>query len=73
MKKKELNETKKKEISELRNIINKKRLELKMAHVNILDGKEKNLKLAKNLRKDIAQLLTFISEKEIFDKDKLKK
>ena len=63
MKKKDLNNLRKKTVKELLAEVEKlrrKRLEL---HTKIPVGKEKNVKAVRNLKKDIAQILTIVSEK----------
>jgi ribosomal protein L29 len=49
--------------SELKKLISKKRVELAKIQVKIASGKEKNLKLANNIRKEIARLLTKLNQK----------
>ncbi len=64
MKKKELIEVKKKDIDELKKevkVLMKKKI---LTKANILAGKEKNLKSAAHVKRDIAQLMTIIAEKE---------
>lgn len=52
-----------KELKELKTFLDKKRLELAKIQVKILSGKEKNLKAAKFVKKEIAQLLTILKER----------
>ena len=68
MKKKDLQSLRSKSIKELRKMAFDKKLEASEAFVKIKSGQEKNLKKVKNLRTDIAQILTAIKEKEIMDK-----
>jgi ribosomal protein L29 len=63
MKKREVEEMHKKDVSTLTSILSEKRLEFTKASSEIKLGKEKNFKKAKNLRKEIAQLSTLIREK----------
>jgi len=49
-------------------LVIKKRQELLKLNVKLLAGKEKNVKLLKNMKKDIVQLLTLKSEKEVIKK-----
>lgn len=60
MKINELRNLKKEEKKKITSLIFEKKLELNKIQVKIATGKEKNLKLVKNLRKDIAQLLTIL-------------
>ena len=68
MKKKDLKSLRSKKIEELKNMVETKRSEAANAHVKMMAGQEKNLKKAANLRREIAQILTLIKEKEIADK-----
>lgn len=68
MKTKEFKSIKIKEIKELKNLVSKKKLELIKNQVKMLSGKEKNLKKIWGLKKEIAQLLTVIKEKEFLEK-----
>jgi ribosomal protein L29 len=68
MKKKDLTEMKSKTLAELRKVAVQKRVEANNAGMKISAGKEKNLKSFKNLRREIAQILTIIKEKEIVEK-----
>lgn len=65
MKRKELNELRAKTTKELMKIVVEKKAEAEKAKMKILGGKEKNLKLAKNLSHEIAKILTLVREKEI--------
>ena len=67
MKKKDLTELRTKEKKEIESILAKKRLELATLISKSVSGGEKNLKKGKNLRKDIAQILTIIKEKELVE------
>ena len=60
MKKKELNELKKKTATELSAELSKKQEEKLKAEVALASGKESNLRAAKNIRRDIAQILTLL-------------
>lgn len=68
MKKKEFNDLKVKEMKALKKLANEKRLEASKKRMEIVGGKEKNLKATNNLRHDLAQILTVIREKEIIEK-----
>lgn len=64
MKIKELQNIKVKEVKELKSLILNKKLELLKNQVKMLSGKEKNLKKTWALKKEIAQLMTIVKEKE---------
>lgn len=70
MKRKDLFKFREKSRSELKKVLRDKKLELLRVSVNIKASKEKNLKKAYNLKRDIAQLKTIKKEKELIDKDK---
>ncbi len=63
MKIKELKSLKNEEIKKLEDLVSKKRLLLLKNAVKIASGKEKNLKTAWILRKEIAQILTILKQK----------
>lgn len=67
MKRKDFNELKKKEIKDLLKLSREKKFEAKKAKLNLVSGKEKNLKVYRNIRRDIAQIETVIREKEIME------
>jgi ribosomal protein L29 len=67
MKKKDLQQFKDKSIDELSKLVGKKRVEFDKAKVELKSGNNKNNKKPKNLKKEIAQILTIIKEKEIMD------
>ena len=67
MKKKEFKELRTKSIKDLKKMAFAKKLEAERVKINRLAGKEKNLKLGKNLRQEIAKILTLIREKEILE------
>lgn len=69
MKKKELKDLKAKEAYELNKLLGEKRVEFTKNSLDLKVGREKNLKKVKNLRRDIAQILTIIREKEIATKE----
>lgn len=68
MKIKEVKELLTKTVKELETLVSKKKLELVKNTVKIAGGKEKNLKVAWQLKKDIAQILTAIKVKELEQK-----
>ncbi|EKE04885.1 MAG: hypothetical protein ACD_19C00429G0045 [uncultured bacterium] len=71
MKIKQLQEVKNKEIKALEAMVSKLRLELSKNKVKIAGGKEKNLKKAWNIKKEIAQILTILSERREMYKQSL--
>ncbi|KKQ51952.1 50S ribosomal protein L29 [Candidatus Woesebacteria bacterium RIFCSPHIGHO2_01_FULL_39_17] len=71
MKKKEIQDLRGKTQAELKKKAEDKRLELSKIVVNLKASKEKNLKKAKNLRRELAQILTVLREKEILERDEL--
>lgn len=60
----ETKELKEKSAEELREILNGKRGELSKFRFDMGFGKNKNIKLGSNLRKDIARILTVINQKK---------
>lgn len=72
MKKKDLQAARNKKMSELKNLVSKKKQEVEVLQAKVKAGQEKNLKKAKNIRIEIAQLLTLIREKEIIKKEEKK-
>ena len=69
MKVKELQSLRTKQISELTKIVSEKKNEAGIAYAKIKAGQEKNVSRVKNLRHDIAQILTLIREKQILEKE----
>ena len=69
MKKKDLTDLRNKKINELEKLLSKKRNELINTYAKIKAGQEKDLKKAKNIRRDVAQILTIIREKELLKKE----
>lgn len=68
MKRKEFNDLKTKEMGTLKKLAMGKRLEASKKRMEIVGGKEKNLKATNNLRHELSQILTVIREKEIIEK-----
>jgi ribosomal protein L29 len=64
MKKSKIIEARSKEITELKKQLMETQQQLVKLRLEIASGKIKNTKASKSLRKDIAQLLTLIKEKE---------
>ncbi|MBI4157687.1 50S ribosomal protein L29 [Candidatus Woesebacteria bacterium] len=67
MKKNDLKNLRTKKTKELRDTISKKKLEIAKILAKISAGQEKNLKKAKNLKKELAQTMTVIKEMEIVE------
>ena len=63
MKKKELQELKTKEIKELSDMVVKKRAELNNALIDMQAGRTKNVHTSRNIRHDIARILTIVNQK----------
>ena len=68
MKSKDLQNLRGKTIVELMKQLADKKLELMKVGVNLKSSKEKNLKKAKNIRRELAQIMTVVKEKEILEK-----
>ena len=68
MKKKEFNDLRAKDLKTLQKMAREKRFESAKKRMEIVGGKEKNLKATNNMRHDLAQILTLIREKEIIEK-----
>lgn len=68
MKKKDLTDIRKKDIKELGEMAVDKKKELAKATAEMGASREKNLKKAKSLRHDVAQILTLIREKELLER-----
>ncbi len=58
----ETKEIKQKSEEELKNILSKKRKDLQEVRFNISSGRVKNIKELRNLKKDIARILTILNE-----------
>lgn len=67
MKKTEFKNLKTKKIEELKKLVRPKKLEITKTLAKIAGGQEKNLKKARNLKKELAQMLTIIKEMEIVE------
>ena len=68
MKRKDYIDLKGKTVAELTKMVFAKRTESVKKKMQILAGKEKNLKVYRNLRIEIAKILTLVKEKEILEK-----
>ena len=68
MKTKEFKDLKAKKVEDLEKLVIAKKLEHAKVKAKMAQGGEKNLKVAKNLRLDIARISTLISEKQFIEK-----
>jgi ribosomal protein L29 len=64
MKKNEVADLRKKELKELEKLLADKKLDFMKIQMNVKAGKEKNLKKAKNTKREIALISTLMREKE---------
>lgn len=71
MKKTDLKSWRGKKVEELKKVVIEKRLLTLKTMVKVKAGQEKNLKKAKNLKKELAQMLTIIRESEIIGNKQL--
>lgn len=72
MKKKDLQDLRNKKVVELEKIVAEKRQKNVLATAKMKTGQEKKIKKAKNLRREIAQILTIIREKQILEEEEKK-
>jgi ribosomal protein L29 len=68
MKRKDFIDLKSKTAQELRKLASEKKMDAIKKKMEILGGKEKNLKAYRNYRREIAEILTLVREKEILEK-----
>ena len=68
MKRKDYTDLKTKTVKELIKMASDKKIEAIKKKMDILGGKEKNLKLHRNFRAEVAKILTLAKEKEILEK-----
>lgn len=73
MKKNEIKNLRTKNLKELQEKLAKERLKLLEFHAKLKAGREKNPRKGNNLRRNIAQTLTLIREKEIVEQSVEKK
>jgi ribosomal protein L29 len=73
MKKNDFKSLKTKKVDELKKTVSAKKLELLKLLSNKVSKGDKNLKKGRNLKKEIAQILTLIGEMEIIGKLETKK
>ncbi len=67
MKRKEFTDFKTKSVKELQKFVTDKKTEMGKKKVEIFSGREKNLKYFNNLRREVAQVMTILKEKEIVE------
>ena len=72
MKKNDLATLRQKEVKDLEKMLKEKKADVAKTEVNTVAGKEKNVKKANNLRREISQILTLIREREILKKEETK-
>ena len=72
MKKKDLQDLRNNKVVELEKIVAKKRQESVLTNAKMKTGQEKKVKKVKNLRREIAQILTIIREKQILEEEEKK-
>lgn len=72
MKRNDLATLRQKEVKDLEKMLKEKKAELAKIGVNTALGKEKNVKKAANLRREISQILTIIRESQILKKEEAK-
>ena len=65
MKKKDLKALRTKNEQDIRSTLEKKRAEVLDGFLKVKTGKQKNKKVIRTLRKDVAQILTILREREI--------
>jgi ribosomal protein L29 len=68
MKTKDFKNLREKGVKELKKMVYTKNVEAAKKAMEIKTGKEKNLKLVRHLRREIAKILTLVKEKEILEK-----
>lgn len=72
MKTKEVKDLRTKTIVELEKLLTDKKKDLEKVLLDMVTGKEKNLKKGKNIRHEIARVLTLINEKKLIEAEKIK-
>jgi ribosomal protein L29 len=68
MKRKDYTDLKGKTVADLIKMVSVKRTDAIKKKMQILAGKEKNIKVYRNYRSEIAKILTLVREKEILEK-----
>lgn len=72
MKAKDLKKVREQKLSQIYAALKKNKKEMSLVAAKMAAGKVKNLKSLKNLKKETAQLLTIITEKEIAERENVK-
>ncbi|OGM10596.1 50S ribosomal protein L29 [Candidatus Woesebacteria bacterium RBG_16_36_11] len=70
MKKKDFESLKEKNISDLKKMVFDKKKETSLLFAKTKAGQEKNTSKMRNIKREIARILTLITEKEIIEKEK---
>ena len=68
MKTKEFKDLKNKDAKALIKLLAEKKVAISKGEAEMYAGREKNLKVVRNLRREVAKILTLIKEKEIMEK-----
>jgi ribosomal protein L29 len=69
MKRNMLRDLRSKKLTDLEKMASEKRAEVDKARAEMKASKEQNLRKVKNLRRDLAQILTVVREKEIINEE----
>jgi large subunit ribosomal protein L29 len=69
MKKRDLKELRVKKAEEIEKMVSDRKGELIKLAIKVKSGEEKNLKKMKNIREEVARLLTIRKEKELIEKE----
>ncbi len=72
MKKKDFESLKEKKIDDLKIMVSNKKKEISLLFAKTKAGQEKNTSKMRNIKRDIARILTLMTEKEIIEKEKNK-
>ncbi|HJX46047.1 MAG TPA: 50S ribosomal protein L29 [Patescibacteria group bacterium] len=70
MKKKDFESLKEKKIDDLKIMVSNKKKEISLLFAKTKAGQEKNTSKMRNIKRDIARILTLMTEKEIIEKEK---
>ena len=73
MKTKEFKDLKTKDTKALKKLLGEKKIAIVKGEAEMYAGREKNLKVVRNLRREVAKILTLVKEKEILEKLETKK
>jgi len=72
MKKNDLTSLRAKSIGEIKKVLEDKKNDAEKTRINIVSGREKDLKKAKKIRREVAQVATILREKIIIEAEKNK-